>query len=209
MTAKTKYYVVWKGRKTGIFDSWEECSAQVSGFTGAEYMAFESRAAAEKAFASPYSDYRGKRTSVYSQQRLLETGGPILDSYSVDASCSGNPGVLEYRCLHTQSRKLLFKQGPFPGGTNNIGEFLAIVHALRMCKERGDSRPIYSDSDTALAWVKKKKARTTLPASSGNPLLFERIARAEEWLKENAYRNKVLKWDTAAWGEIPADYGRK
>jgi len=209
MSAKPKFYVVWKGRKTGIFTSWEECSAQVSGFTGAEYKAFDTRAAAEKAYASSYNEYKGKPAAAFNQSRLFEPGGPILDSYSVDASCIGNPGILEYRCVHTRTGRTVFHEGPFENGTNNIGEFLAIVHALARCKQQGDRQPIYSDSDTALAWLKKKKAKTTLSIGAGNPLLFDLITRAEAWLSQNDYPNQVLKWDTAAWGEIPADYGRK
>ncbi|MGB0789138.1 MAG: ribonuclease H, partial [Marinirhabdus sp.] len=42
-----------------------------------------------------------------------------------------------------------------------------------------------------------------------NKPLFELIARAEKWLRTNTYTTKVVKWETRAWGEIPADFGRK
>ncbi len=206
---KPKYYVVWKGRQTGIFATWEECAAQVSGFYNAQYKAFENRELAEIAFQSSYEDYKGKRAPTLSPAELALIGRPIPESYCVDASCIGYPGPLEYRCVHTASGKQLFHQGPFEHGSNNIGEFLAIVHALALFQKRSINEPIYTDSETALAWVKKKHCKTRLPRDERNEKIFELIARAEDWLNKNEYANEVLKWDTNAWGEIPADYGRK
>jgi ribonuclease HI len=107
------------------------------------------------------------------------------------------------------TRKEIFKQGPFAGGTNNIGEFLGIVHALALFKQKGITAPLYSDSRTAIAWVREKHAKTELARTDENAPLFDLIARAETWLHENAYSTNVLKWDTEAWGENPADFGRK
>ncbi len=206
---KKKFYVVWKGRKTGIFTSWEACNAQVKGYLGAEYKAFDSQEAAEAAWQGKYEDYKGKTTPARLRQLKLLASQPILDSYCVDAASSGNPGVMEYRGVYTATRKEIFHQGPFPDGTNNVGEFLAIVHALALFKEKSITQPIYSDSANALLWVRLKKCRTRLKPSRKNMPLFERIRQAEEWLKNNPYPNKILKWDTQAWGENPADFGRK
>lgn len=207
--AKTKYYVVWKGRRTGIFNSWDECSAQVSGYPGAEYKAFDSLPAAQAALHGAYSAFKGKPFS--SQGWLLAPTKPILPSISVDAACAGAPGPLEYRGVETESGKALFKLGPYADGTNNVGEFLAIVHALGWLKEKGLGWPIYSDSENAIAWVKAGKARTKLAHTGHNDVLFELIARAEKSLSgsQAAGQIKILKWDTKAWGENPADFGRK
>ncbi len=204
--SKRKYYVVWKGRQAGIFSSWPEAEAQVKGYVGAQYKAFEGLDEAKQAFAGKYQDYQGKKTS---QGRLLEVPPPLLPSYAVDAACSGNPGLLEYRCVDTATRKEIFRRGPFAQGTNNVGEFLAIVEALILCHEEGHPWPIYSDSVNAIAWVKAKKARTNLIPNKQNAALFERIAQAEAWLRSHAYSNPVLKWQTDSWGENPADFGRK
>jgi len=209
MASKQKFYVVWKGRKTGVFDSWEDCSAQVTGYPDAEYKAFPSREAAEEAFRGQYEEYKGKHVSSLSQERLLEIGQPILASFSVDASCIGNPGLLEYRCVDNQTGREVFRLGPFENGTNNIGEFLGIVHALALFKKKGFDLPIYSDSVDALGWVKDKKCKTRLARDERNTELFDLIERAETWLRDNDYANDILKWETEAWGEIPADYGRK
>ncbi len=201
-----KYYVVWKGRRTGIFNSWAECEAQVSGYAGAEYKAFASRREAERALASNYAAHRGKPAS--SQRWLLAVEKPVLPSLAVDAACSGSPGPLEYRGVETATGKLVFRKGPFAAGTNNVGEFLAIVEAMRWLEQRGEKWPIYSDSENAIGWIKLKKCNTRLVRLASNRQLFELIADAEKWLAL-VQPSTVLKWDTPAWGENPADFGRK
>lgn len=207
MPTKTIYYVVWKGRQTGVFNTWETCQAQVRGFSGAKFKAFPTRETAEQAYQQPYGQYVGKPTSNHLWE--FSTHPPITASIAVDAACSGNPGDLEWRGVHTATSKELFHKGPYKSGTNNIGEFLAIVHALALLKELNNTSPVYSDSDTALAWVCRKKCATRLKRESANNQLFELITRAESWLVENDYSNPLLKWDTQDWGEIPADFNRK
>jgi ribonuclease HI len=201
-----KYYVVWKGRRTGIFSNWGECEAQVKGYAGAEYKAFESRREAEHAYSSSYAEHQGKASS--RQRWLFAVEKPILPSIAVDAACSGSPGPLEFQGVETESGKRIFHEGPFKDGTNNVGEFLAIVEAMKWLDERQHPWPIYSDSANAIGWVKAKKCNTQLRRLPSNRKLFEKIADAEKWLRF-ATRRRVLKWDTKAWGEIPADYGRK
>ncbi len=209
MAKKQKYYVVWKGYKTGIFDSWAECAAQTSGFPGAEYKSFDSREEAEQAFRNRYDDYKGKHVSSLTPERLRQIGEPILDSYAVDAACSGYPGPVEFRGVYTKTKKELFRKGPYPHGSNNIGEFLALVRALELLKKKRSALSVYSDSAVAISWVKNKKCKTNVPRNNVNAKLFELIDRAEDWLARNDYPNQILKWETEAWGEIPADFGRK
>ena len=111
--------------------------------------------------------------------------------------------------MDTKTRAQLFHKGPFPSGTNNIGEFLALVHALALMKQKGSDLPIYTDSMTALAWLRTGKSKTKIEKTDKNAVLFDLLTRAEKWLAENKYTNKVLKWETEVWGEIPADFGRK
>jgi len=180
MAKKGKFYVVWKGKKPGIFDSWKECKAAITGYAGAEYKSFDSFDVAKKAYNGNYADYKGKKkiTSSLSKDELLRIGRPNYHSISVDAASSGNPGVMEYQGVDTKTGKKLFRQGPFPQGTNNIGEFLAIVHGLAFLKERNSDRIIYTDSRTAMSWVRKKNCNTKLTASAKNKDLFELIGRA-------------------------------
>lgn len=205
--AKNRFYVVWKGRTTGIFTDWESCAAQVSGFRGAQYKAFDSRSEAERAAAGGYEAWEGRPAS--SRRWLLAPIPPILESYVVDAACSGSPGRLEWRGLHLASGTQIFHQGPFKMGTNNVGEFLAVVQALAHGAQAAAPLPVYSDSGTALAWVRTAKCRTSLVPAADNRPLFDLIARAEDWLAGHPRHAPALKWDTVAWGEIPADFNRK
>jgi len=194
-----KYYVVWQGKQRGIYTSWEECRHQVHGYAGAKYKSFPSREEAEKAFKFG-SDPKQEQT---------KSENYIVDSLSVDAACSGNPGVMEYQGVYTKTGEQLFHYGPVPKGTNNIGEFLAIVHALAYLKQKDSSLPIYSDSATAIAWVRNRRANTNLIEDEETKDLWDVIRRAEKWLRENDYNNEILKWETHLWGESKADFGRK
>lgn len=215
MSKKPKFYVVWRGRRPGIYGTWIDCAAQVNGYSGALYKAFDTLEMAQKAACSERTVFGAAHPELFSspsgrqQPRLPIAGGFIRDSYAVDAACSGVPGPVEYRCVRTDTREELFRQGPFPNGTNNIGEFLAIVHALALFEKQGITAPIYSDSQIALGWVRRKVCRTKHIQDETNARLFDMITRAEAWLRDHPYANPLLKWETDAWGEIPADYGRK
>ncbi len=130
------------------------------------------------------------------------------DAWAVDAACSGNPGIMEYRCVDLATGAVVFHFGPV-FGTNNIGEFLAIVHALALMQKQGIRKTIYSDSKTAISWVRKKKCKTTLEHSPKTAQLYNVVARAERWLMCNVFDVPIIKWETREWGEIPADFGRK
>ena len=209
MTKKKKYYVVWDGVEPGIYDNWNTVKLQVQGYPNAKYKSYPSLEEAEQAYAGGY--VAPKRQPKEPSKRINLKDAPInWDSISVDAACSGNPGDLEYRGVYTKDAAEIFRQGPFRQGTNNVGEFLALVHALALLKKKGDSTtPVYSDSRIAMGWVKARKARTKLTRSRANAGLFDMIKRAEQWLASNSIDNPVIKWETKEWGEIPADFGRK
>lgn len=209
---KKKYYAVWKGHNTGVFESWDDCKAQIKDYKGAQYKSFETFDAAKKALKGNYKDYIGKSKtfkSELSEEQLKKIGQPNHNSISVDAASSGNPGKMEYRGVDTKTKKELFKQGPFKEGTNNIGEFLALVHGLAFLKKKKSDRIIYTDSRTAMSWVRKKQCNSKLERNENNHELFELVERAEDWLKKNNFSTVIVKWETKAWGEIPADFGRK
>ena len=209
---KKKYYTVWKGHHTGVFETWEDCKAQIKDFQGALYKSFATFDAAKKALNGNYKDYVGKTSrfkSELSEIQLKKIGQPNYNSISVDAASSGNPGKMEYRGVDTKTKQQLFIQGPFDEGTNNIGEFLALVHGLAFLKQKNSARILYTDSRTALSWVKKKNCNTKLERSSKNKSLFQLVDRAVDWLNKNSYATTIVKWETKAWGEIPADFGRK
>lgn len=200
-----KYYVVWKGYQVGVFSSWEECKKSISGYPTARYKSFPTKELAEKAIKEDYSLYWGKKE--VKPIFTYEEYNP--NSIAVDAACSGNPGTMYYRGIDLTTEEILFSQGPFLQATNNIGEFLAIVHALALLSQEEGERIIYSDSKIAISWVKQKKCKTKLVPEHTNKKVFDLIARAEKWLHTHSYRNSILKWETQLWGEIPADYGNK
>ena len=212
---KQKFYVVWRGRKPGVYDSWDDCKQQVEGFGEAAYKAYATLEDAEEAF------WRGKEEAQPAQavagQDDKTSGTPLPaaaprpydeDAIAVDAACSGNPGPMEYRGVDLRSGQELFHLGPMHG-TNNIGEFLAIVHALALLKKQGVKRTVYSDSRNALLWVRQKQCKTRLERNAQTEGLFQLIDRAVIWLRNNKIEVPLLKWQTKEWGEVPADFGRK
>ena len=212
MAKKKKYYVVWKGIKPGIYSDWASAQAQIKGFTGALFKSFENSVTAAQAFSDGPKNYlvagngKGKTSK---SKGTTPRSAIIWKSLSVDAACSGNPGPMEYQGVDTRSKDQIFHQS-FPLGTNNIGEFLAIIHGLALLQKQNlPHLPIYTDSATAMAWVRNKKVKTNLERTARTEKLHEMIARGEAWLKGNSFSNPLLKWDTDSWGEIPADFGRK
>ena len=213
---KPKFYVVWEGHRPGVYKTWPECQNQIGGYSGAKYKSFGSLAEAEKAFGDSADEHWGKsdkpskpKTPKRTLDELKEMGVD-LNAIAVDAACKGNPGPLEYQGVEIYSNVNLFHLGPFKNGTVNIGEFLAIVHAVALLKHGEQTeRAIYSDSKIGISWVKQKKCKTKLTQTVENKSLFALVRRAEKWLRENEVTNPILKWETKLWGEIPADFGRK
>lgn len=220
--AKQKFYVVWNGAEDGVYTSWEACQKAVNGYSGAKYKSFKTEEEAEEAFETGYEEYMRKvsestvllkdtdSSSKTSHDRPFTLpAAAINEAIAVDAACSGNPGKMEYRGVYLRTGKEIFHYGPVYG-TNNIGEFLAIVHGLALLKQKGlTTMPIYSDSVNAQLWVRKKQCKTTLKRDAKTEALHQMIERAEKWLRENRYSNPIIKWPTEEWGEIPADFGRK
>lgn len=208
--ANSKWYVVWVGKTPGIYTTWNECKAQVDGVTGAKYKSYPTSAEAEKAYEQGYRKaFAAAGTGGKSGAAKAPAGDYDRDSVCVDAASSGNPGIVEYQGVDTATGERLFHQGPIPKGTNNLGEYLAIVHALAFLKQQGSDKTIYSDSQTAMKWVRDKHPATTLPRDASTEDIWRRVDRATNWLQTNTYPNKVVKWNTEAWGEVKADFGRK
>lgn len=191
---KPKFYVVWEGGNPGIYTTWAECQKQVQGTKGAKFKSFDSKAEAEKAFSSKPETYLYGNKSSKKKKTVVDPniGSPIENnSIAVDAACSGARGPMEYRGVWIQNGKQLFLQGPYEDGTNNIGEFLGIVHALAYLQQHQyNDTIIYTDSRTAMKWVRDKKIKTTLPKNNKNAVLFEYIDRAIKWLENNTYQNQ-------------------
>lgn len=209
-----KFYVVWDGRAPGIYDSWEEARLQIEGFPNARYRAYGNQEEATRAFRGDarqemalYRQMAARKAEAVNYAAMNIRG----DAIAVDGACSRNPGPMEYRGVSVGTGKEIFRVGPVANATNNIGEYLAIIHAAALLKQRGDfTTPIYSDSRTALAWIRAGHHRSKIVPNAGNARACDLLRRADAWLAANGpIRNPLLKWDTENWGEIPADFGRK
>ena len=205
--SKANFYVVWQGREPGIYDSWAACEAQVKG-TAAKYKGFATLAEAQQAFAGNPEEYITRNLQRSDLQRS-DLPSPILPALAVDAACSGNPGIMEFRGVIADTGTQVFHRGPYIDGTNNIGEFLAIVLGLAYLKINNLPWVLYSDSKTAISWVRQKQCKTKLEWNTKNQDLLLAVRAAEKWLHENTWTTSIHKWDTEHWGEIPADFGRK
>ena len=203
---KQKFYVVWVGKKPGIYTDWDSCKAQVTGALGARFKSYESAEEAQAAYARPPAPATHARTKALLTPAV---GGPTHHCICVDAACNGTNGDMEYQGVLYPSGQLLFKKGVYKNATNNIGEFLAIVHALAFLEKNQKNLPIYSDSKIAISWVAQKCAKSKLIATPENETVFDLIYRAEVWLQNRTKTPPILKWQTKLWGENPADFGRK
>ena len=214
MAGNRRFYVVWEGREPGVYDSWEECEAQVNGYPGAKYKSFSSQADAVAAFRGDGRKELEIFKAIGSYRRDIVNYAAFpeirLDAIAVDGACAKNPGPMEYRGVAVATGEEIFHIGPLEGGTNNIGKYLALIHAAALFAKRGDhSTPIYSDSRTALAWLRRGHSNTTVKPTAENACVIDLLRRADNWLAHNRVVNPVLKWNTELWGEIPADFGRK
>ena len=212
---KRKFYVVWVGRVPGIYDNWDDCQEQVAMFPGAKYKSFDSQTAATIAFRGDGEEEESLIRAIADHRRATPGDYALipeinLSAIAVDGACSRNPGPMEYRGVEVATGKEIFHFGPVPDGTNNVAEYLALVHALAFLFKKGDgTTPVYSDSRTARAWVRNRRNRTTLQRTPNNGKIIELLARADAWLQTHNFTNPILCWDTARWGEIPADFDRK
>ena len=219
-TQRTQYleqkgYTVIRFTKEEVFNHMEDVINKIKG----TIMAIDSHntppIAGSQINTSP-SPQTSNQSDIKLNPQLQQTGASPLSgglrgagAWAVDAACSGNPGPMEYQCVDLQTGAQIFHFGPVQG-TNNIGEFLAIVHALALMEKQGiKDKVIYSDSYNAILWVKKKKCKTTLTRNSATEQLYQIIARAEQWLMTHNVTTPIIKWETKQWGEIPADFGRK
>ena len=219
-TQRTQYleqkgYTVIRFTNEEVFNHMEDVINKIKG----TIMAIDSHntppIAGSQINTSP-SPQTSNQSDIKLNPQLQQTGASPLSgglrgagAWAVDAACSGNPGPMEYQCIDLQTGAQIFHFGPVQG-TNNIGEFLAIVHALALMEKQGiKDKVIYSDSYNAILWVKKKKCKTTLTRNSATEQLYQIIARAEQWLMTHNVTTPIIKWETKQWGEIPADFGRK
>lgn len=211
-TRKKKFYVVWSGSKPGVYSAWSECEAVTKGVKGAKFKSFPTLAAARSAFADGSGAHWGKGNvrKLRSKTQSASVGDPIPGSLCVDAAWNSVTKIMEYRGVWIDDGAVVFEEGPFDAATNNIGEFLAVVRALRYLNESGSDAAIYTDSKTAMSWVRNRRVRSeSMVLGKTSEQIEAMVTAALNWLVDHEIHSRVLKWKTRAWGEVPADYGRK
>lgn len=223
MAKKNKYYVVWQGIEPGVYDSWSECQQQIHGVECARYKSFDNLNDAVEAYrgAPDLSIIKSILRHAPAEAPKLPDGTRDytvfpdirLDAIAVDGACAGNPGRMEYRAVRVIDGAEVFHIGASKPltGTNNIAEYLAMIHLAALLHKNGDfTTPIYTDSKNTFAWLRKGRSNTSLPQTPKTAATLELLRRADAWLAANGpIKNPVLKWKTEIWGEIPADFGRK
>lgn len=126
------------------------------------------------------------------------------EGIAVDAAHSIKNKCTEYQGFDLTTRQRIFYKD-IGNQTTNIGEFLAVVEAVKYIIEN-DFKPriILTDSTTAIAWFKMKKTASIKPCKD--------LQRAEMFLRAlstDVDTIEVIHWDNQRWGEILADFGRK
>ena len=158
-----KFYVVWAGRKTGVFTDWTTTHGYVDKFPGARFKSFNSRAEAEAAFRAgrPATTPRpaGAAKAASPSAPRIHTATTGLQIYC-DGACEPNPGnagsgIAVYR--DGQLAQLWY--GLYhPNGTNNTAELNALHHALIIAEEAiaaGETAQILSDSTYSINCISK------------------------------------------------------
>ena len=203
-----KFYVVRKGRQTGIFSTWPECQAQVNGFSGAEYKSFLTQKEAEvwldngtlvfdeeklaKAVTLPFltKKYIGYNNPIPQPISCLESLlGKLKISNSIvytDGSCQDGKGGWAYVVLNDNGEIIKERSGKMPDNptTNNRAELMAILQVLQDYKGDLTIRP---DSDYSIkcvsVWWKGWKKRGWKKADGKTPEnldLIQEIIRLQE-----------------------------
>lgn len=220
-----KWYSVWKGRTIGVFDNWTDCKKSTERYQGAKYESFKTYDDARASFLEHTTKYKSKilEKSIIDKEERWRTceKSPQFPFYCTDAACT-NPhcGIVEYRCFYVFSKdstpKNIYSFGPFQDGSNNIGEYLALVKALMWLEttEPNGTDPVYSDSKIAIIWIsdiKNPGSNSHIP-KIGEALKGE-LLMCDDWVKKSTSYSQIARrvrhWNTSDWGEIPADYGRK
>ncbi|NOU52866.1 ribonuclease HI [Pseudoalteromonas sp. JBTF-M23] len=165
-----KYYVVWQGRKTGIFSSWAECKSQVDGFTGAKFKSFPTLNEAESAFGKSPRGLTAKANPKLTKPSNKQKPAPLsqeqIDAMPfevkiyTDGACEPNPGEAGTGLAVYEHNKLseLWYGLYQPLGTNNTAELQGLHQALLIAKDKlatGNTVAIFCDSKYSIDCITK------------------------------------------------------
>jgi ribonuclease HI len=157
-----KFYVVWAGRKTGVFTDWPTAHQHVDKFPGAQFKSFATRTEADQAFRSGGPAFAGKRGTAKTGARAPAKVHAAASGVQIycDGACEPNPG-------NAGSGIVIYRDGKLtqlwyglynPNGTNNTAELNALYHALLIAEAdiaAAQSVQILCDSTYAINCVSK------------------------------------------------------
>jgi hypothetical protein len=132
------------------------------------------------------------------------TKGICSDCGSVNGK---NPGIFKYRLVNIETKEVIFEKIISGNCTNNLAELLGAVHAIGYNTANYLNLPVYTDSQTALSWIRKKLIKTKHIVTDAE--LQEELDIALKYIKTLSKAEHPLLWNTVAWGQIDADYGAK
>jgi len=203
-----KYYVVWKGRETGIFTDWGTCKKHIDHFPGARYKSFKTLIEAESAFkgrpasGGAASRRAGASSGVKKKAGIRTYTASDIEKMSIDTKiytdggCEPNPGEAGSGIAVYRSEKIdeLWYGLYNPNGTNNTAELNALHQALMISEDeisKKRSVAIFCDSkysiqcvtQWAAGWEKKgwKKAGGEIK----NLVLIQEMFALYQTLKNN------------------------
>ena len=192
MKTNKPYYVVWQGHRPGVYDTWTECKAQITGFDRPQYKKFSTRYQAFHAYQKG-SSYR---------ENLRASDLPVFEKKSIliNASTDTQRNLTSYYGLYLNSNRRMFSN-TISSADKRIGLFLAAVKALSILHKHRTLLPVYTESLEIISAVKDKRFVALNPqAESAKVNLYVRVALA--WLEKHP-PPPLLHWNAAYWGELP------
>lgn len=143
-----KFYAVKNGYHIGIFNTWEECRKEVSGYSGAEYKSFPTRAQAE--------EYMGvnHQISLFDEEKTEDsTAVAYVDgSYNINTKIFGCGVVIFYKGNETKFSKA-FSDPEMALMRNVAGEIEGAKLAMQYCVDNNIAEiDIYYDYEGVEKW---------------------------------------------------------
>lgn len=125
-----------------------------------------------------------------------------MDKIIVHSTANTKTKRMAYKGFNESTNKWIFKVKYKGYCTQNVADFMAIVHALHYCKINNIDLPIYNDNLVAIKWVKDKKVNSLLIKTKENHELFQSFENALVILKQNDFLNPILFWKKKELGNI-------
>lgn len=145
-----KFYAVRKGKTPGVYTSWDECKAQVDGFSGAEYKSFKLKTEAEA--------YIGNKAEKSVMNNSAQTANTIDVEAYVDGSYNSETNEFSYGMVILQNGEELkfaekYEDKELATMHNVAGEIKGAEAAMKYAVDKGLTNiTIYHDYEGIAKW---------------------------------------------------------